>query len=241
MVDNKHLFIMSPGFTGSTVFHTILSTSDRISPCMRVRQREGTGFKEIRNHFGGDNSFERWNPERPLDWSLIKSVWYDKWDTSKEILLEKSPNHMIRYERLRSEFPNSYFIAFYRNPYASYHTYLNKTNLDFERIIWDFHNRNLNPFWKIYQDVKNRSDIIYYRYEWLDDLSRLQKVVSNLTGVSVNLSSEGLKNSYVRGNAFKNSNPKKIAELSNDQIEKFNKAFIVPNLCRIHELGYKKI
>jgi len=59
-----------------------------------------------------------WRREHVLPWPTIKSVWHSYWDSSKPILLEKSPPHIIRAADIAEYFQPSRFIVMARNPYA---------------------------------------------------------------------------------------------------------------------------
>lgn len=48
--------------------------------------------------------------------SKLQSQWSKFWDTSKPVLVEKSPPNLIRARFLQQMFPNAYFIVIVRHP-----------------------------------------------------------------------------------------------------------------------------
>lgn len=114
--DHKYLFILSPPYCGSTLLNEIISTSDNVSVNNRYGTREGQTLPSVRKiMFEGIN---RWNPEIEFDWNFIKMEWMKYWDLSKPILLDKSPANIVRAQAVSRAFDPSFFIIFYRNPYA---------------------------------------------------------------------------------------------------------------------------
>jgi hypothetical protein len=106
----KHLFILCPPASGSTLLWKLLQTSPRVS----ALPSEGQSLvPDIL--FGPD----RWNPELPVPWAEVEKKWRSVWDLGKPVLLEKSPPHLVRAGQLERHFSDSYFIVMVRNPYAS--------------------------------------------------------------------------------------------------------------------------
>jgi len=79
---NKHLFILSPPASGSTLLWRIIQTSPKVS----AFPREGKGL--VKHILAGK---DRWDPLKQIPWERVKRVWYEEWDLKKPILLEKSP------------------------------------------------------------------------------------------------------------------------------------------------------
>ena len=112
---NQHLFILSPPFCGSTLLTEILSTSRNLSFNNNIGLKEGQHLPETHNILFTQ---DRWNPNKKIDWLVIKSIWNKYWDRSKDILLEKSPPNICRAENINDVFNNSKYICLIRNPYA---------------------------------------------------------------------------------------------------------------------------
>ncbi|MEM1326637.1 MAG: sulfotransferase, partial [Bacteroidota bacterium] len=164
-IENKYLFILSPPYSGSTLLHQIISTSRNVSSNNTIEKtREGQKLKEVRQIMF-DDKLKRWNPDIEMPWRLIKNEWYKYWDTSKTILLEKSPPNLIRAFKIENEFVPCYFVSLMRNPYAiaeGWHRRHSETG-DRERFISNLIN------WFKYQEknLQGLNNILYVRYEHL--------------------------------------------------------------------------
>ena len=108
-MEHKHLFILCPPASGSTLLWKILRTSPHVSALPAEGQ---TLVPEILF------TRARWNPDLPVPWDKVKEKWFTAWDLSKPILLEKSPSHLVRAGQLQHHFPASFFLVMMRNPYA---------------------------------------------------------------------------------------------------------------------------
>ena len=116
-LDEPHfLFIITPPNSGSTALSQLINTSYRTMMLNNV----GEGHRLIRGLCASD----RWNPNKEVDYSLLKTVWLGKaheimqQDPLVDIVIEKSPPNMMRMEKIASQFNNTSFIANIRNPYA---------------------------------------------------------------------------------------------------------------------------
>jgi len=106
---NKHLFILCPPSSGSTLLWRLLQTSPKVSAFPAEGQ---TLVKDIL--FIPD----RWDPDLKVPWDQVREKWRAAWDLSKPVLLEKSPPHLVRARQLEEYFPDSHFVIMIRNPYA---------------------------------------------------------------------------------------------------------------------------
>jgi hypothetical protein len=88
----------------------ILQTSEAVS----AHPSEGQFLDEVREEMRNDH----WNPEMRWDWSPISEVWHSYWNTSKPVLLEKSPPNLLRAPKMEAQFEPAYFLVMMRNPYA---------------------------------------------------------------------------------------------------------------------------
>jgi hypothetical protein len=106
----KHLFILCPPASGSTLLWQLLRTS----PHVAAFPREGQALAK-------DVLFnpQRWDPGMTVDWEKVRKAWEAAWDANKPVRLEKSPPHLVRARQLEEQFPESHFIVMVRNPYAS--------------------------------------------------------------------------------------------------------------------------
>lgn len=114
-INNEYLFLLSPPFSGSTLLNEILSSSKNVSCNNNIGLREGQHLPKVNRILFTD---DRWNPEKKIDWNQIHCIWKKYWDTSKPVLLEKSPPNICRALNIEKEFSPSKFICLVRNPYA---------------------------------------------------------------------------------------------------------------------------
>ena len=106
----RYLFVLCPPYSGSTLLWKLLTTSPNVS----ALPAEGQFLPELEPIMRD----RPWRDELSLPWPHIKSVWQSYWDTSKPILVEKSPPHLIRAQQIANHFQPVSFIVMVRNPYA---------------------------------------------------------------------------------------------------------------------------
>ena len=106
----RYLFVLCPPYSGSTLLWKLLTTSPNVS----ALPSEGQFLPELEAIMRD----RPWRDELSLPWPHIKSVWQSYWDTSKPILVEKSPPHLIRAQQIANHFQPVSFIVMARNPYA---------------------------------------------------------------------------------------------------------------------------
>jgi hypothetical protein len=107
---NQYLFILCPPYAGSTLLSGLVSTSTAVSSL----PGEGQFIPEVMAAMRRDP----WSADLPLPWNEIKGAWHGYWDTSKPVLLEKSPPNIIRASTLETLFQPAMFLAMVRDPYA---------------------------------------------------------------------------------------------------------------------------
>jgi sulfotransferase family protein len=114
-VHNRFLFILCPPYAGSTLMHEIICSSSQVSPTNIFGVREGQGLPEIRKIV---DYRREWDGKYLYPWPSIKAIWLRYWDTSKAVLMDKSPPNLIRAEAIQDNFDPASFIVMTRNPYA---------------------------------------------------------------------------------------------------------------------------
>ncbi len=95
--------------------HEIVCSSPQVSPTNIFGVREGLGLPEIRAMV--DYRLE-WEEEYLHPWQSIREMWLRYWDTSRPILMDKSPPNLMRAESIQESFDPASFIVMTRNPYA---------------------------------------------------------------------------------------------------------------------------
>ena len=114
-VDHRFLFILCPPYAGSSLLHEIICSSPQVSPTNIFGMREGQALPEIRQMV---DYRRRWEENRDYPWPAIKMVWLQYWDTSKPVLLDKSPPNLVHAESIQEHFKPAWFIVMTRDPYA---------------------------------------------------------------------------------------------------------------------------
>lgn len=110
------LFILTPPYSGSTLLAKILVTSRKIG----LLTDNGEGQRIVPGMFEEG----RWNPEKIIDYDIVKNIWLVKFQEQLargkdiQVIVEKSPPNMVRIEKLIKLFDNVSLLANIRNPYA---------------------------------------------------------------------------------------------------------------------------
>jgi hypothetical protein len=112
---NRFLFILCPPYAGSTLMHEIICTSAQVSPTNIFGVREGQGLPEVRRLV---DYRKEWDEDYEYPWCDIKSIWLQYWDTSRPVLMDKSPPNLLRARDIQRYFHPCSFIVMTRNPYA---------------------------------------------------------------------------------------------------------------------------
>ena len=219
---NKYLFILSPPYCGSTLLNELISTSQHVSVNNPFGTREGQTLPTVRKAMFGKN---RWDENIEFDWATIKQEWLKYWDLTRPILLDKSPPNIIRAKSISQTFKSSFFIIFYRNPYAHCESLMRRENYTpksaakfaLKCLTFQMHN---------VEDLKNSIQISYELLSEkpeiavnliqdfipeIDDINHLQKFSAH------NFLSENME--------IKNLNKEKIGKLKRQEIKEINQVF----------------
>jgi hypothetical protein len=211
-MEHKHLFILCPPASGSTLLWKILRTSHQVS-ALPVEGQTLVPDILFTN--------ARWNPDLPVAWDKVKEIWLAAWDLNKPILLEKSPSHLVRAGQLEYHFPASFFLIMMRNPYAFC-----------EGVKRRWGNKltyyNIAKFWLIcakYQidNIENLRHRFWFTYE--DLASEPERVCRQIIGFVpelVELSPAGKFAVFEKSMPVENLNAQQISSLSHDDIFEIN-------------------
>jgi RNA recognition motif-containing protein len=122
MKDKIFLFVLCPPYSGSTIMYKILDSSDYTSTLINNNNGQNGEGQWLLSKYGlTDYITNRWNPDYILDMEVVKQCYYDNWDLTKNILVEKSPPNICRAKLLEnhfSKFGKVYFIILMKNPYS---------------------------------------------------------------------------------------------------------------------------
>lgn len=214
----KHLFILCPPASGSTLLWKLITTSPQVS----AFRLEGQALAKSELF-----TRDRWNAQKAIDWEKVKEKWYRTWDLSKPVLLEKSPPHLVRAGQLAAHFSNSYFIVMVREPYAFCEGVKRRWGSR-KSFLSGFTYFNLARFWAIcarYQiaNQKNLENTLFLSYEELtgrpaEAARRLLAFVPELE----NLDWEQEFSVFEKSRAITNLNDQQIARLRDGQLFEIN-------------------
>ena len=217
---NKHLFILSPPFCGSTLLSEIISTSNNVSCNNNIGLREGQHIPEVSKLIFTE---DRWDPKKEIDWALIHSIWNKYWDRSKNILLEKSPPNICRANDIEKQFKDIKFICLIRNPYAQIEGKIRRhkiTSLEAVRLTISYFKMQKENITKLnnvllinYEDLTEKSETICQKI--IEFIPEIGYIYSNITSKAHNY--KGIKNMSI-----KNLNKDKIDNLTKKQIKEIN-------------------
>ncbi len=220
---NKYLFILGATHSGTTLMNELLSSSKNASTNNRKHTREGQLLPTVADHMFSHS--QQWNEKLNLDWNFIFNEWRKYWDTTKPILIEKSPPNLLRAFSIEKVFTPSYFVIFVRDPYAHCETFIRKNKYsatESARFIINtlkYQKRNLellkNTILISYEVVVEKPDI------FKDEIASFIPQLSDLR-------IEGefkAHNYYNNPQPLKNFNAEKIARLKKSEIEEINEVF----------------
>jgi len=223
-IENKHLFILSPPYCGSTLINEIISTSSSVSVNNSSGTREGQTLPTVKHIMF--NRKNRWDETVSYDWVYIRKEWMKYWDTTKPILLEKSPTNIIRAKSINETFPNSSFVIFFRNPYSQCQSLIKRNNYNAKDAA-EFAITCLK-----YQEenIKNLSNSIVVSYEDLtNDPAGFTKKISTFLPELKDIKTDIKFNAHnfkEKPLNIKNLNSEKFKLLSQSQLDEINECFM---------------
>lgn len=227
---HKHLFILSPPHSGSTLLNAIISTSPNVSTVNTFGLREGMWLIGDPNLTNFDY---RWDESTKFDWPRIRSIWNKHWDLTKPVLLEKSPFNIFRSSELEKTFNPAYFILLYRNPYAHFESTLKRRfkrhELDTDTKTAEFTIRCL----KHQLDNKNKlKNILLISYEELTDhtettVKKIVDFIPELGIINTNKYADQFKGTaaHINMDGIYNMNEIKIKNIKPESMIEINSVF----------------
>ena len=167
-----------------------------------------------------------WNRDQVLPWPDIKAVWKTYWDTSKPILLEKSPPNLIRTRDILAHFHPVSFIVMVRNPYAHCEGLMRRNQWTAKRAA-NFSMKCLQAQLKNSRELENT---LVFTYESLvrspaNACSQLTAFMPGLGSLKHEASFEVHSVDGTLSRPIIDLNAKKIAALSVDTMEALNTIF----------------
>lgn len=123
------LFIIAAPFTGSTALLSLISTSPEVSNLCPSKSWACEGAELLRGaHLMSWES--RWQPNYPSNWSSALEVYKSVWNTSKMVLVDKSPPNIVKMQRIDADLRRvgviPKFLVLTKNPCSLSEEYLPK-------------------------------------------------------------------------------------------------------------------
>ena len=230
--DPRHLFLLSPPFSGSTAITQLIRTSPNVT--VFPGRGEGQHLPEAKNILLVD---QRWNPNLKVNWERIRKIFLSYWSPLKPIRFEKSPPHIVRAAELEQLFENAYFLITLRNPYAQIEGLLRR------RIPFNNYGPQTTPspsptprdaaeFWvrtARFQkyNMEQLKNSCFFSYEELtkktdETISIILEFLPDISNVDIEaeFTARNVTGKPIKG--FKNLNQQKIDRLSSRQLKEVN-------------------
>jgi len=177
--DYHFVFILCPGYSGSTAFAKVLNSAHNsmILSYNAEGQRLVPGLMADNKWDPNKNT---WDPNKKVEWESVKNTWLSRVNMIEglvgkvDVVIEKSPPNVVRVDQLVAAFPSNSLITFNRNPYARSASVLYR----------EYHHLR-DP------EAEGRLTQLCYRVrEWIDVSTQIKKWAD--TGQTVNLTYEKL-------------------------------------------------
>jgi Sulfotransferase family len=216
---SSYLFILCPPYSGSTVLWKLLATSANVSSL----PLEGQFLPELENTMRD----KPWDAERALPWPEIKKVWASYWDSSKPVLLEKSPPNLIRTRDILAHFEPVKFIIMVRNPYAHSEGLMRRNHWTAMRAA----SFSMMCLRRQLANVRELDNALVIRYESLvsdpaKTSAQLAAFMPELSDVNYEASFEVHSIDGTLNRPITDLNSKKIAALSTEDIATMHNVFL---------------
>jgi hypothetical protein len=219
------LFLVSPPYSGSTAIARLLNSA----PKAMLLHPKGEGQWLIPGLCGKD----RWQSSMPIQKKSIQAVWLHQYQKINrfvgtiDVVIEKSPPHMVRLDELLGLFNNTVVLANNRDPYANASSILYRSmkpeNLSTAERIKAL--RSLAKHWlkrsKTIADIVTRLKVPLVTYEsFCDEPSMAIRQLSICDDFKQTINVDAtLKVKDYTEQKIVNQNPKQVQRLSSADID----------------------
>jgi hypothetical protein len=215
---SSYLFILCPPYSGSTLLWKLLTTSANVS----ALPLEGQFMPEVEAIM----RHKPWKADNVLPWPDIKKAWESHWDSSKPVLLEKSPPNLIRTREIVANFQPVKFIVMVRNPYAQAEGLMRRNQWTAKRAA----NFSMMCLGKQLENANELSDALVITYEALvsnpaNACRQLEEFMPELSDINYEASFEVHSIDGTLNRPITDLNSKKIAALSAADIATLHEIF----------------
>lgn len=116
---SAYVFVIAPPLSGSTALFGLLASSPNVATLCRAGTVNCEG-EYLLERAGLVPPREKYDPDVPKDWRAAVQVFGKYWDASKPLLLEKSPNNVLKAKRIARDLARSGkevdFVVMSRSP-----------------------------------------------------------------------------------------------------------------------------
>jgi hypothetical protein len=244
MSDPKFLFILTPSHSGSTVLIKYLNTS----PYSMLLNSDGEGQWLVPSLAEND----RWNPKKQIDWKTVKQTWLKKYHEINrlvgniQVILEKSPPNLVRFDRFKKHFPNSVFMVLNRDPYANcsskFHRTQNSSNFSSEERLQSL--RQLATDWVFKSSCLVRAieaeNLLFFTYEQFCEepdicLKRVLEICPELEQINASVN---VRVKDYPAQQLSNQNQRQIDLLHADEIQEIS-AILATKIELLQKFSYQ--
>lgn len=217
------IFMLTQPRSGSTAIAKCAASLQQIG----LLHGEGEGQWLVKDMGSGN----RWNPKKSIDKGSLKNTWIDvalkmkSRSPKMEIMFEKSPPNMVRFDLLIEVFPNNASFVSNRSPYACvasalFHRYpkplVRIMPFWFKRRVL----RQLVSDWifrsNILMMIALKHNLIVITYE---DICACPSVLVAWLKSNTPVCSEDISNASSAFGALSNKNPEQISDLLDSDLE----------------------
>ena len=231
----KFVFILSPPFSGSTLVHQLVSTSNSVSEI----PGEGLFISSVRKLLPRD----LYAMKQEISWPAVREEGERVWEVDKPILLEKSPPTIVHAQDMAQHFQPAYFLCLVRDAYAYCEGHQRRRGLGYrfaaQRWVVQVQHQisnleNLNHSLKIsYEDlVEDPAGTRDRIVEFLPELADID--------IQAEFEVKSVDNAWKQKSAIRNLNPTKIALLSKEDITEINQVLDTHSDV-LEYFGYQRI
>jgi hypothetical protein len=246
-MDHLYLFAVCPNNSGSTLIAKLLGTSPAVS-LLKNSLHEGVCVTRARSHMPVSQKNERGNctinEEKFMNpdnyrWEKIAFCWREQWNMKRPILVEKSPQNLLRTQMMAEAFPNSKFIISLRNPYAFCEGVHRKFGYDHTVAAEHWVKCAQHQI----QNIKTLENSIFFTYEELCDRTattcdKIVRFVPELKKLNPHRSFR--RKRYERIKGLKNLNTVQISRLRVKDVRNIN-TVLAPNRKLLERFGYELV
>jgi len=251
----KHVFVLCPNNSGSTVLSRALSECSMAWSLPAEGQR-ALGYAGPRTYaYSGKALLWAGSPElyrifsdgKRYDWCQIRKAWYfqaSAASSNASVFVQKTPANLLVTDQIAAAFQNTLFIIMVRNPYATIEGIVRRMplgNLERNQKLRLATRHFLKCWQKQHENIaryKERS--VFFSYESMCDnpegvMEAIKRLIPELTDIELRRQRE-IKHTY--NSPLKNFNNEQINRLTQIDLDNINE-ILIPQKGILDHFGYE--